>query len=110
MIYGFRTLFLIIPQLPQHMFSILPKVFKAILHLCKDTTEKSMSYENSSEDDDEILDVGIKKMIAEDRSIGSDYNSYESIDSYLEDEEVLYDSPLKKIDKKALINAIIDNL
>ena len=50
MIYGFGSLFFVIPQLPQHIFGILPTIFKAILRLCKDT------HEHSSSDSEELCD------------------------------------------------------
>ena len=114
MIYGFGSLFWVIPELPQHIFSMLPAIFKAILQLC------GKAHEYNSSDDEELCDdpsVTInhdpeyQKIIEGSWSSEShDYINEENYFLFKNYENTLYHSPFLNLYQTKLIKDIVQNL
>ena len=114
MIYGFGSLFWVIPELPQHIFSMLPAIFKAILVLC----EEANKY-NSLDDEEQLcywpIPVYYKakdhKIIEGSCSSESDGDINAEIYFLFKNyENTLYHSPFLNLYQTKLIKDIVQNL
>ena len=112
MIYGFGSLFWVIPELPQHVFNMLPAIFKAILELCKETHDYSSPCDEEIFDDQSIPvnhDAEYQE-ISEGSCSSESHDDAEMYFSFKNYGKVLYDSPFLKIDQNKIIKDIAQNL
>ena len=113
MISGFGSLFYVIPQLPQHIFGILPTIFKAILRLCKDTHEHSSLGSEELCDHLDVLinyDAQYQETIKESLSFELDDNTDIERCFLLDGNRNFYDSSFINVDRIMLIKDIVQNL
>ena len=105
MIYGFGSLFCVIPQLPRHIINTLPAVFRAILQLWNFLDEDELS---DNQEATVNFTVESQNIIEINRVCESDHE--EDSLSFDENAEILYVSPFENIDQERFIKDIALNL
>ena len=111
MIYGFGSLFLVIPQLSNQILSILPFVFKAIIQLCIFSGESRIwKYKELIDDKELIIDLDTKcqNLIMMIRMIEPEHHG--NYFGHYVDTTVLYDSPFENMNRNLLTEGIVRNL